>query len=91
MVGDEAVDAAKGADGRQRVAQNLTVHGNQPRVARQSRERLEVGVIMRHLAAACDSLAQSPYLSRPRPAFAGYGEYDHLARVKEWAVAYGED
>lgn len=35
--------------------------------------------------------AATPYLSRPRPAFAGYGEYDHLARVKEWAVAYGED
>jgi ATP-dependent helicase/nuclease subunit B len=33
----------------------------------------------------------TPYLSRPRPAFAGFGEYDHLARVKEWAVAYGDD
>ena len=24
------------------------------------------------------------YLSNPRPAIAGYGDYDHLARVKEW-------
>jgi ATP-dependent helicase/nuclease subunit B len=34
---------------------------------------------------------RTPYLARPRPAFAGYGEYDHLARLKEWAVAYGDD
>lgn len=34
---------------------------------------------------------RTPYLSRPRPAFAGYGDYDHLARVQEWAVSYGED
>lgn len=27
---------------------------------------------------------KTPYLSNPRPAIAGYGEYDHLARVKEW-------
>ena len=27
-----------------------------------------------------------PYLCNPRPAIAGYGEYDHLARVKEWRV-----
>ncbi|WP_262693768.1 double-strand break repair protein AddB [Kordiimonas aquimaris] len=26
----------------------------------------------------------TPYLSNPRPSIAGYGEYDHLARVKEW-------
>jgi len=26
----------------------------------------------------------TPYLSNPRPAVAGYGDYDHLARVKEW-------
>jgi ATP-dependent helicase/nuclease subunit B len=34
---------------------------------------------------------RTPYLSQPRPAFAGYGDYDHLARVQEWAVAYGDD
>ena len=33
----------------------------------------------------------TPYLSRPRPMFWGrYGDYDHLARVKEWSVA-GEE
>ena len=26
----------------------------------------------------------TPYLSNPRPKQAGYGDYDHLARVKEW-------
>ena len=27
----------------------------------------------------------TPYLSKPRPMFAGrFGEYDHLARLKEW-------
>lgn len=27
---------------------------------------------------------KTPYLSNPRPAHTGYGDYDHLARVKEW-------
>ena len=27
---------------------------------------------------------RTPYLSQPRPDYAGYGDYDHLARVKEW-------
>lgn len=26
----------------------------------------------------------TPYLSNPRPTITGYGDYDHLARVKEW-------
>lgn len=26
----------------------------------------------------------TPYLSNPRPSEAGYGDYDHLARIKEW-------
>lgn len=26
----------------------------------------------------------TPYLSNPRPSESGYGDYDHLARVKEW-------
>jgi len=30
------------------------------------------------------SREETPYLSNPRPAEAGYGDYDHLARVKEW-------
>lgn len=30
--------------------------------------------------------ARTPYLSRPRPMFEGrFGDYDHLARVKEWS------
>lgn len=34
---------------------------------------------------------KTPYLSRPRPMFWGrFGDYDHLARVKEWSSA-GED
>ncbi|ABS61760.1 Double-strand break repair protein AddB [Parvibaculum lavamentivorans DS-1] len=33
----------------------------------------------------------TPYLSRPRPMFWGrYGDYDHLARVKEWSAAGGD-
>lgn len=32
----------------------------------------------------------TPYLSRPRPMFeANYGDYDHLARVKEWSASGG--
>jgi len=30
------------------------------------------------------SAEKTPYLSNPRPKEAGYGDYDHLARVKEW-------
>jgi ATP-dependent helicase/nuclease subunit B len=30
------------------------------------------------------SKSETPYLSNPRPAYTGYGDYDHLARVKEW-------
>lgn len=29
---------------------------------------------------------ETPYLSNPRPAHAGYGDYDHLARVQEWTA-----
>ncbi len=29
-------------------------------------------------------LQETPYLSKPRPQSVGYGEYDHLARIKEW-------
>ena len=35
---------------------------------------------------------KTPYLSRPRPQFArAYGDYDHLARVKEWSTGGGEE
>lgn len=34
--------------------------------------------------------AETPYLPRPYPKFArNYGEYDHLARVKEWSATGG--
>lgn len=33
----------------------------------------------------------TPYLSQPRPAFAGFGDYDHLARVQEWAAVDGDE
>ncbi|MDG1709120.1 MAG: double-strand break repair protein AddB, partial [Emcibacteraceae bacterium] len=29
-------------------------------------------------------LLETPYLNKPRPEAVGYGEYDHLARTKEW-------
>lgn len=33
----------------------------------------------------------TPYLSRPRPMFTSrFGDYDHLARVKEWSASGGE-
>ena len=34
---------------------------------------------------------ETPYLSRPRPMFIGrFGDYDHLARVREWSAGDGE-
>ncbi len=39
---------------------------------------------LKRMIAAFDD-ERTPYLSRPRPDHAGYGEYDHLARVLEWA------
>ncbi|MAU41398.1 MAG: double-strand break repair protein AddB [Kordiimonas sp.] len=38
---------------------------------------------LRDLIAAFDR-QETPYLSKPRPGVLGYGDYDHLARVKEW-------
>lgn len=36
--------------------------------------------------------AGAPYRSRPRPMFASrFGDYDHLARVKEWSAAEGDE
>jgi ATP-dependent helicase/nuclease subunit B len=39
------------------------------------------------------AIEETPYLSNPRPRFAGYGDYDHLARVREWRFTSndGED
>lgn len=33
----------------------------------------------------------TPYLSKPRPVEVGYGEYDHLARVREWLGVESEE
>lgn len=35
------------------------------------------------------SKPDTPYLSNPRPTITGYGDYDHLARVKEWQHGAG--
>jgi ATP-dependent helicase/nuclease subunit B len=45
-------------------------------------EEAEAG--LRRLIAAFDR-PETPYVSHPNPLEAGFGEYDHLARVKEWA------
>jgi ATP-dependent helicase/nuclease subunit B len=39
---------------------------------------------LRRLVAAFDD-PQVPYVSHPNPMEAGFGDYDHLARVKEWS------
>jgi len=63
---------------------------------RGTREPIGIQVIAdpeRHIRAAAQGLKrliaqyareETPYLSNPRPAFTGYGEYDHLARIREW-------
>jgi ATP-dependent helicase/nuclease subunit B len=46
------------------------------------------------LALLLDAFAheETPYLSRPFPKFASrFSDYDHLARVKEWSTAGGDD
>ena len=54
-----------------------------------------VDVVERHFAELVRLLEQfasadTPYLSRPHPKFAGReGDYDHLARVKEWSATGG--
>lgn len=46
---------------------------------------------LKRLITAFDNPA-TPYRSRPRPMFKSrFGDYDHLARVREWASAEGED
>ena len=46
--------------------------------------------LVRRIAAFDDPA--TPYLSRPCPMFArAYGDYDHLARVKEWVSGEGGD
>lgn len=45
-------------------------------------EEAEAG--LRRLIATFD-LPDTPYVSQPNPLETGFGEYDHLARVKEWS------
>ncbi len=54
-------------------------------------------IIASHFAGLKQMLAEfadptTPYLPRPYPKFIGRGsDYEHLARVREWAVAGAED
>ncbi len=48
-------------------------------------------VNLAHLIAAYDD-DRTPYRARPRPMWTSrFGDYDHLARVKEWSASGGED
>ena len=55
------------------------------------------GIVAAHFAGLKQMLAQfadpaTPYIPRPYPKFLGRGsDYDHLARVREWALSGGED
>ena len=40
-----------------------------------------------HQLVAAFVVGDSPFLSRPRPEFAKYKDYDHLARVAEWELS----
>ena len=40
-------------------------------------------MMVRDLLAAF-ALEETPYLSQPQPLFAGFGDFDHLARLAEW-------
>ena len=52
-------------------------------------------MVEKHFAGMIELLNQfrdedTPYLSRPAPKFAkSFGDYDHLARVKEWSATGG--
>ncbi len=65
--------------GRQPAAEIKTVREDPSELAVRARDGLE------RLIRIFDD-PQTPYLSNPSPAHAGYGEYDHLARVKEWSA-----
>ena len=50
----------------------------------------EADAAMAHMVALLTRFEEeeTPYISRPRPQFLTYdGDYDHLARVKEWQTA----
>jgi len=62
------------------------------------RLKLDVNEVSTHALSGLQNLITSfrdpetPYRSRPRPQFKSrFGTYDHLARVREWANADGDD
>lgn len=61
------------------------------------KDEIFADVVAEHRAEAMKLLSQfrdaaTPYASRPHPAFVGdVGDYDHLARVKEWMRGGGDD
>ena len=98
----EAAMAAKGAFGgvdAGAVAELIYLRltgGRKPGEAKvQNKEIDEIAAdaysgLVRRIAAFDDPA--TPYLSRPSPMFArAYGDYDHLARVKEWVSGEGGD
>lgn len=68
--------------GRQPAAEIKTVREDPSELAARARDGLE------RLIRIFDD-PRTPYLSNPSPAHAGYGEYDHLARLREWSSASG--
>ena len=68
--------------GRQPAAEIKTVQGNPAELAAQARVGLTNLITI-------FGKPETAYLSNPSPAHAGYGDYDHLARVKEWSAGSG--
>ena len=69
---------------REEAEEGEAVRGGRGRVCEEG-----VGGGGRLVAALGDP--NTPYRSRPRPMFvARAGDYDHLARVKEWSSGLGE-
>jgi len=70
--------------------------GGKPRALKPPAGETLVGLVERHFAGLQLLIFQfaqleTPYLPRPFPKFTGRGsDYDHLARVKEWAAAEDE-
>jgi ATP-dependent helicase/nuclease subunit B len=73
-----------GLSGGRQPGQENALADDAAGIAAEARDGLE------RLIAAFDDPA-TPYLSRPRPMFIGrFGDYDHLARVKEWPTDGGD-
>ena len=71
--------------GRDEGAKDVTVKADAQKLASEAYEGLE------RLIAIYDN-TDTPYRARPRPEFAPrYSDYEHLARIKEWATAEDGD